>query len=227
MLDKQTSLNETRAFVAKSWDTLTRTLTRSETYGDPKTDDEPILYLPKEVPEPDAIKDLQLRCRIDVRRLPELVAIPGDVDLNKIENEGLLYLEHPYVVPGGQFNEMYGWDSYFIILGLLRDERCGLAKGMVENFFFELDHYGSILNANRTYYLTRSQPPFLTSMVLALFEDEIPLRAGLGLARTRLRLLRPRLYAVDQRTTPRRGHRALPLFRSRRWAGSGNHGQSQ
>src|SRR5271168_4817203 len=169
MLDRHTYFNETRSFVTKSWDSLTRTLTRSETYGDPKTDDEPILYLPAEIPEPTAIKDLQLRCRVDVRRLPELVAIPGDVDLNKIENEGLLYLEHPYVVPGGQFNEMYGWDSYFIILGLLRDARIALAKGMVENFFFELDHYGSILNANRTYYLTRSQPPFLTSMILALF----------------------------------------------------------
>jgi alpha,alpha-trehalase len=169
MLDKHTYFNDTRSFVTKSWDSLTRTLTRSETYGDPKTDDEPILYLPAEMPEPAAIRDLQLRCRVDVRRLPELVAIPGDVDLNKIENEGLLYLEHPYVVPGGQFNEMYGWDSYFIILGLLRDNRIGLAKGMVENFFFELDHYGSVLNANRTYYLTRSQPPFLTSMILALF----------------------------------------------------------
>ncbi len=169
MFDKRTYFNDTRSFVTKSWDSLTRTLTRSETYGDPKTDDEPILYLPAEMPEPAAIRDLQLRCRIDVRRLPELVAIAGDVDLNKIENEGLLYLEHPYVVPGGQFNEMYGWDSYFIILGLLRDDRIGLAKGMVENFFFELDHYGSVLNANRTYYLTRSQPPFLTSMILALF----------------------------------------------------------
>jgi neutral trehalase len=169
MFDKQSYFNETRSFITKSWDSLTRTLTRSETYGDPKTDDEPILYLPAEIPEPDAIKDLQIRCRVDVRRLPELVAIAGDVDLTKIENEGLLYLEHPYVVPGGQFNEMYGWDSYFIILGLLRDSRISLAKGMVENFFFELDHYGSVLNANRTYYLTRSQPPFLTSMILALF----------------------------------------------------------
>jgi alpha,alpha-trehalase len=180
MSDKQALLNDTRAFVTKSWDTLTRTLTRSETYGDPKTDGEPILYLPKEVAEPDAIRDLQLRCRVDVRRLPELVAIAGDVDLNKIENEGLLYLEHPYVVPGGQFNEMYGWDSYFIILGLLRDQRFGLAKGMVENFFYELDHYGSILNANRTYYLSRSQPPFLTSMILALFKDESPDARDLG-----------------------------------------------
>ncbi len=54
---------------------------------------------------------------------------------------------------------MYGWDSYFILLGLLRDGRVDLARGMVENFFFEIEHYGSILNANRTYYLTRSQPP--------------------------------------------------------------------
>src|SRR5277367_4979682 len=170
MFDKHTYFNDTRSFITKSWDSLTRTLTRSETYGDPKTDGEPILYLPAEMVEPAAIRDLQLRCRVDVRRLPELVAIPGDVDLNKIENEGLLYLEHPYVVPGGQFNEMYGWDSYFIILGLLRDARIALAKGMVENFFFELDHYGSILNANRTYYLTRSQPPFLTSMILAVYD---------------------------------------------------------
>jgi alpha,alpha-trehalase len=169
MSDKLAYFSETRSFITKSWDSLTRTLTRSETYGDPKTDDEPILYLPAEMPEPSAIKDLKLRCRVDVRRLPQLVAIPGDVDLSKIDNEGLLYLEHPYVVPGGQFNEMYGWDSYFIILGLLHDNRIALAKGMVENFFFELDHYGSILNANRTYYLTRSQPPFLTSMILALF----------------------------------------------------------
>ncbi len=62
---------------------------------------------------------------------------------------------------------MYGWDSYFIIRGLLRDNRGELAKGMVENFFYEIDHYGGVLNANRTYYLGRSQPPpFLTSMIL-------------------------------------------------------------
>ena len=65
---------------------------------------------------------------------------------------------------------MYGWDSYFIIRGLVRDNRLDLAQGMVENFFFEIEHYGAVLNANRTYYLTRSQPPFLTSMILAVYE---------------------------------------------------------
>jgi alpha,alpha-trehalase len=67
---------------------------------------------------------------------------------------------------------MYGWDSYFIVLGLLRDGRTDLARGMVENFFFEIENYGALLNANRTYYLTRSQPPFLSSMVLAVYEAE-------------------------------------------------------
>src|SRR4029077_19290712 len=95
-----------------------------------------------------------------------------EMDLNKIRAVGLLYLENPYVVPGGQFNEMYGWDSYFIVRGLLRDHRTELAKGMVENFFFEINHYGGVLNANRTYYLTRSQPPFLSSMILAVYEAD-------------------------------------------------------
>ena len=82
----------------------------------------------------------------------------------------MLYLPNPYVVPGGFLNEMYGWDSYFIMVGLLRAGRIELARGMVENFFFEIEHYGGILNANRTYFLTRSQPPFLSSMVMALYD---------------------------------------------------------
>jgi alpha,alpha-trehalase len=73
------------------------------------------------------------------------------------------------VVPGGRFNEMYGWDSYFILLGLLRDGQPALAKSMTDNFLYEVRHYGKVLNANRTYYLTRSQPPFLTRMVLDVF----------------------------------------------------------
>ncbi|MBN2576065.1 MAG: alpha,alpha-trehalase [Deltaproteobacteria bacterium] len=83
---------------------------------------------------------------------------------------GLLYLPRPYVVPGGRFNEMYGWDSYFILLGLLRDGEVALARDMTENFLYQIEHYGRVLNANRTYYLSRSQPPFLTEMVLAVHE---------------------------------------------------------
>jgi alpha,alpha-trehalase len=75
-------------------------------------------------------------------------------------------------VPGGRFNEMYGWDSYFIEVGLLRDGETELARDMVENFIYEVDNYGLVLNANRTYYLTRSQPPFLTRMILGVYEKE-------------------------------------------------------
>ncbi len=98
---------------------------------------------------------------IDVRQLPE--------DLDSLKTQGLLYLPHPYVVPGGRFNEMYGWDSYFIQVGLLRDGDLDLAKDMADNFLYEVKNYGKVLNANRTYYLTRSQPPFLTQMVLGVY----------------------------------------------------------
>lgn len=75
----------------------------------------------------------------------------------------------PFVVPGGRFNEMYGWDSYFESLGLLVDDRVDLARDMVDNLVYQIQHYGKILNANRSYYLSRSQPPFLTDMALRVY----------------------------------------------------------
>lgn len=92
-------------------------------------------------------------------------------DVSQIKEHGLLYLPNPYVVPGGRFNEMYGWDSYFINLGLLRDGEIELAQGMTDNLLYEIEHYGKILNANRTYYLTRSQPPFISLMVLDVYRQ--------------------------------------------------------
>src|SRR5262245_8902433 len=83
------------------------------------------------------------------------------------------YVGVPFVVPGGRFNEMYGWDSYFETLGLLEDHRIDLAKGLTENLMYEVAHYGLILNGNRTYYLMRSHPPFLTSIGLAVY-DQLP-----------------------------------------------------
>src|SRR5580700_2243100 len=97
-------------------------------------------------------------------RAIELRPLPPDPP--QIRDQGLLFLPKPYVVPGGRFNEMYGWDSYFIQAGLLRDHFDTLARDMADNFLYEIRHYGKILNANRTYYVTRSQPPFLTEMVL-------------------------------------------------------------
>jgi alpha,alpha-trehalase len=88
----------------------------------------------------------------------------------------------PYVVPGGRFNELYEWDSYFIVQGLLQDGRVGLARDMADNLIYEMEHYGIIPNANRTYYLTRSQPPFLTSIIRAVYDDKAADRAWLAAA---------------------------------------------
>ncbi len=141
------------------------------TVVDPKLRETSILYIPAKFSPPASVKETQKRCHIQVKELPVLITGPGQVS-NTISPPGLLYLEHSYVVPGGRFNEMYGWDSYFIVRGLLEENRIALARGMVENFFFEIDHYGTVLNANRTYFLTRSQPPFLTAMILAVYEAQ-------------------------------------------------------
>jgi alpha,alpha-trehalase len=129
-----------------------------------------VLYLPANFEAPAAVQKLSTECNVRIEHLPMEIHHLGEIDSSKIQPHGLLYLEHKYVVPGGRFNEMYGWDSYFIIRGLLREGRVELARGMVDNFFFEIEHYGAMLNANRTYYLTRSQPPFLSSMFVDVYD---------------------------------------------------------
>lgn len=84
----------------------------------------------------------------------------------------LIVLPKPYVVPGGRFREIYYWDSYFTLLGLQAANRRELVRDMVENFAFLIDTIGHIPNGNRTYYLTRSQPPFYVFMVEVLAEME-------------------------------------------------------
>ncbi|KAI6108140.1 glycoside hydrolase family 37 protein [Pisolithus sp. B1] len=77
----------------------------------------------------------------------------------------------PFIVPGARFNELYNWDSYFISLGLLVDGQVQMAKNMVEHFIFEIKYYGKILNGSRSYYLCRTQPPFLTDMALQIYNQ--------------------------------------------------------
>src|SRR6059036_1220537 len=161
-----------RSYIAASWDTLTRSMTKCDSVVDPKLAGRSVLYLPADFPVPPAVAQMQKKCSVQVEHLPVVITGPGQVDPAKLGAPGLLYLENSYVVPGGRFNEMYGWDSYFIIRGLLADGRIDKARAMVNNFFFEIEHYGTILNANRTYFLTRSQPPFLTSEILGVYEAQ-------------------------------------------------------
>lgn len=156
-------------YISTAWDVLTRSMTDCQSIVDPKLKAPPVLYLPANYPEPLAVHQLAADCNVHVEHLPIEIHRLGEFDTSNLQPQGLLYLEHKYVVPGGRFNEMYGWDSYFIIRGLLRAGRVELARGMVDNFFFEVEHYGAMLNANRTYYLTRSQPPFLSSMFVDVY----------------------------------------------------------
>ena len=157
-------------YIDHSWDTLSRSMTDCNSLGDIKVTTQPVLYLPAGMPTPPALADVQQHCNVQVRHLPRTIQHMGDVRPTELPVEGLLYLPNKYVVPGGRFNEMYGWDSYFILLGLVHDHRTALARGMLDNFFFEIQNYGAILNANRTYFFTRSQPPFLTSMIREVYE---------------------------------------------------------
>jgi len=162
-----------RAYIKNGWTTLSRsTRDLAKAAPDPKfarAAGQPWpVYLPPEEDRGRVEAELKKTmtaedlARIELRVLPAGRAMPAD--------PGLLYLPRPYVVPGGRFNEMYGWDSYFIQVGLLADGETERARDMVENFLYEIEHYGTILNANRTYYMTRSQPPFLTEMVLGVYE---------------------------------------------------------
>ncbi|KAI7894398.1 trehalase-domain-containing protein [Mucor mucedo] len=175
------------------WDGLTRCIDGEgleAICSDPKNrskDIAPRIYIPYDLPEIydyyKRVSEEKSHLNLDVQYLPKDITPEYVKSIN--DKPGILALEMkkvkdkngndtfkgvPFVVPGGRFNEMYGWDSYFETLGLLADDRLELARGMVENFAYEIKHYGKILNANRSYYLSRSQPPFLTDMAIKIYE---------------------------------------------------------
>jgi alpha,alpha-trehalase len=82
-----------------------------------------------------------------------------------------LPLAHKFVVPGGRFREIYYWDSYFTMLGLVRDGRRDTAEAMTDDFADQIDAYGHVPNGSRSYYLSRSQPPVFYLMAAAASED--------------------------------------------------------
>src|SRR5215831_2713818 len=200
----------TLSYIHSAWDTLTRSMTDCHSLVDIKVTANPVLYLPAEMPAPAAVAELEQKCHVTIAKLPRHIQKLGDVRPDELPHPGLLYLPFPYVVPGGRFNEMYGWDSFFILLGIEADHHEALAKGMVDNFLFEIEHYGSVLNANRTYYLTRSQPPFLTSMIRAVYENPASFQANPA-GRTEARAWLENAYTLagkDYATWTRPEHKA-------------------
>src|SRR5437763_1474295 len=119
--------------------------------------------LPRPVGEGVALSASRARTMEDhIRALwPILTRQPDSADAQS----SLIPLPHPYVVPGGRFREVYYWDSYFTMLGLVASGRTDLVRSMLDNFAYLVETIGHIPNGNRTYYLSRSQPPFFAAMV--------------------------------------------------------------
>src|SRR3954470_4564197 len=120
-------------YIDNGWTKLTRNPGDCSTVVDPKNPPQSVLYVPADYKITPQLQQLETTCHIQVKPLGAVITKPGSFDVSTIRPQGLLLLEHPYVVPGGFFNEMYGWDSYFILLGLLRSGKTELARGMVEN----------------------------------------------------------------------------------------------
>jgi alpha,alpha-trehalase len=165
-----------RLIKTKYWDNLTRRVDKSgleRILTDTKASDSLMRRL--YVPATDSMGIAYFKALEDNFDSFQVVVLPKNISPEYVKSindkPGILSLKLdngkgvPFVVPGGRFNEMYGWDSYFESVGLNIDGRADLSKAMIENFAYQIEHYGKILNANRSYYLTRSQPPFLTSFI--------------------------------------------------------------
>ena len=118
-----------------------------------------------EIPQPvgrDFQTDTMQTMEQHIRALwPVLTRAPDSNDARS----SLIPMPNAYVVPGGRFREVYYWDSYFTMLGLVESGRTDLVRNMLDNFAHLVVTVGHIPNGNRTYYLGRSQPPFFAAMV--------------------------------------------------------------
>lgn len=154
---------------------------------DPKMPGPPVVYVPQH--DLKAIElwnniatELEPERHLEVRTLSMPLSAEQANELTKLG--GFLPLAHepdadgkeaylPYYVPGGRFNEVYGWDTDFIALGLLEDGKLEEVQALIKHHLTEIELFGRVLNANRTYYLTRGQPPLFLQLVKA-YADRLP-----------------------------------------------------
>lgn len=128
----------------------------------------------------DYVSDTSISTAEHINRLWDRLTRPADVTVGngpapagapvryQSHGDSRVPLPHPYVVPGGRFREIFYWDSYFTLLGLRESGQVDLIRGMLDNFAHLIDRFGFIPNGNRTYFLSRSQPPFFALMVQLL-----------------------------------------------------------
>lgn len=113
--------------------------------------------------------NIELGIRKHIDTLWKVLQRKRDADFKQ---SSLAALPNPYIIPGGRFREIYYWDSYFTMLGLQESKQTKVIGHMIDNFAYLIDTYGFIPNGNRTYYLTRSQPPFFSLMVNLLAKSQ-------------------------------------------------------
>lgn len=106
------------------------------------------------------------------------------------DDESLIGLPKPFLVPsyaeGHEFdyNELYYWDSYFQVQGMLRPplgsrketpeqyrQRRELVMGILEDLVYIFRRFKIIPNASRLYMTARSQPPFLTTFIFDVYDN--------------------------------------------------------
>ncbi|KZS20820.1 Trehalase [Daphnia magna] len=143
-----------------------------------------------------AWKFLGRQIKDDVRDHPELYS--------------MIYVPNPFIIPGGRFREIYYWDSYWIVQGLLLSQMNHTVRGMLENFMQMVDVYGLVPNGGRIYYQQRSQPPMLIPMV----DRYINATGDVDFLNGRLHLLEKEFkFWLTNRTVTVRGH-TLARFNS-------------
>src|SRR6266404_6014250 len=92
------------------------------------------------------------------------------------DDDSLLGLPNAYLVPAYEqghefdFNELYYWDSYFMVQGMLDKTHRDLVMGVLEDLLFTYERFKVIPNASRTYLMGRSQPPLLTTFILDAYQ---------------------------------------------------------
>lgn len=108
-----------------------------------------------------------------------------------VDGHSTITLPHPFISPSVTLfhGDQFYWDSYFIIAGLLAEGKVELAQGMVDNLLHLVEEYGFVPMRNRTYDTGISQPPFLTTMIKAVYEfteDDEWFESSMNLAQTEL-----------------------------------------
>jgi alpha,alpha-trehalase len=124
-------------------------------------------------PPPNVASDFHTVAGQDVRQhIDALWRVLERKPEDQREYTSRIALPYRYIVPGGRFNEIYYWDSYFTMQGLEESGRHDLTMDMIANFGWLIDHYGHIPNGNRSYFLSRSQPPFFAAMIELAADEE-------------------------------------------------------